>query len=323
MVYPKHSMKYQSILILCFACILGCSEPQEPTPPQTEEIVTEQSGVYLYMMYCASCHGADGSGKGLVELDRPARSFVDGGFSFGNTLEAIAKTTRSGIPGTPMPPFAELLTDAEITRVVQHVRNFAPTLKEVLPTETEMVIQDRPAVARGMIPPIQDSLQLHPRGLLVGNPDGFSYEYRVDDVRLLAIRQGKFVERTDWTDRGGSPLKPLGHVVVLVENGNPSGMFQSMNGEPLRAKLKSTNVLTSFGTVKYDLIDQDGNIFATVSETCRPTTGVRALVEQHLSVHAQIPLIISVPSSATMDDATTLQIGSHERIIIHAAREVH
>ncbi|MBC8203583.1 MAG: c-type cytochrome [Planctomycetes bacterium] len=313
-------MQYKIILLICSTCFLGCSEqPKEQAVAQEEPTI--QTGEEIYLMYCASCHGQTGDGKGLIELDRPARSFIDGGFSFGNTVEAIAKTTRSGIPGTPMPPFVDVLTSEEIIRVVQHVRQFAPTMKEVLPNETEMVVKERPAVARGMIPPIQDGLQLHPRGLLVGNPDGLSYEYRVDDVRLLGIRQGKFVERTDWTGRGGSPLKPLGIVVVLVENGNPNGMFQSKDGEPLHAKLKSTNVSTALGIVQYDLLDDEGKIYATVAETCKPTTGVRALIEQQLLIHAQKPFLITIPTTATMDDASAVPAGKHTRTIIHAARE--
>ena len=313
-------MKYQTILLLCFACILGCSEPpQEQVSVQVEPPI--QSGKEIYMMYCASCHGQNGDGNGLVKLDRPARSFIDGGFSFGNTTNAIAKTTRSGIPGTPMPPFINLLTDEELTRVVQHVRQFAPTLKDVLPNETEMVVQEKPVVVRGMIPPIQDGLQLHPRGLLVGNPDGFSYEYRVDDVRLLAIRLGKFVERTDWGGRGGSPLKPLGVIVVLIENGDPSGMFQTSDGRELKAKLKSTNVSTSNGIVQYDLLDTTGKIYATISETCNTTTGVRALVEQQFSIKALLPFLITPPSTAMMNDSPTVPAGKHTRTIIHAAKD--
>ncbi len=305
---------------MCIASFYGCSEPTQEQSIKPEKS-TVQSGEEIYMMYCASCHGQQGDGKGLIELDRPARSFIDGGFSFGNTVEAIVKTTRSGIPGTPMPPFAEILTDDEIIRVVKHVRQFAPTLKEVLPKDTEMLVRERPSVVRGMIPPIQGGLELHPRGLLVGNPDGFSYEYRVDDVRLLAIRQGKFVERTDWTGRGGSPLKPLGIVVVLIENGNPKGMFHAIEGAPLRAKLKSTSVATPIGTVQYDLVDEKGELYATISETCRPTTGARALIEQQLSISAIKPFRITPPTTATLREKTTVQEGAHARTIIHATLE--
>src|SRR5262245_49793712 len=41
--------------------------------------------VGLFARNCATCHGIDGSGQGPSVLDRPARNFKDGGFSFGNT----------------------------------------------------------------------------------------------------------------------------------------------------------------------------------------------------------------------------------------------
>jgi mono/diheme cytochrome c family protein len=313
-------MEYQTIFALSSALLYGCSDlPTEQTVHQQE--TPTQSSEEIYMMYCAQCHGVKGDGQAMIQLDRPARSFIDGGFSFGNTVEAIAKTTRSGIPGTPMPPFGELLTDEEIILVVEHVRQFAPTLQEVLPNETEMVVGNKPAIVRGMIPPIQDGLQLHPRGLLVGNPDGFTYEYRVDDVRLLAIRQGLFVERDDWIGRGGTPLKPLGLVVVLVENGNPNPMFFSKDSTQLYTKLKSTNVMNSFGTLRYDIVNDQGKLYANVSEICTPTTGLRTLIEQKLTMDVKEPFQMNIPSSSTMDADPQVPLGNQTRIIIHAARE--
>lgn len=292
----------------------------DPPPNSVQEIVQIQSGEEIFALYCAQCHGFEGDGKGLIELDRPARSFVDGGFSFGNTVEAIVKTTRSGIPGTPMPPFADILSQEEIAKVATHVRQFSPTMKDATPEETEIIVTTRPSVVRGMIPPIKEGLKLHPRGLLVGNPDGFSYEYRVDDVRLLAIRQGRFVERTDWTGRGGSPLKPIGKVVVLVDEGNPNAMFVNADGALLRAKLKSTVVSGPVGVIRYDLVDNHGKIYATISETCRPTTGARALIEQLLTIESFESIQITLPTTATTDDQTTISPGNHTRTIIHAAR---
>lgn len=319
-MYPNRFMKYQAIFALSSALLYGCGDlPTEQTVHQQE--TPTQSSEEIYMMYCAQCHGVKGDGQAMIQLDRPARSFIDGGFSFGNTVEAIAKTTRSGIPGTPMPPFGELLTDEEIILVVEHVRQFAPTLQEVLPNETEMVVGNKPVVVRGMIPPIQDGLQLHPRGLLVGNPDGFTYEYRVDDVRLLAIRQGLFVERDDWIGRGGTPLKPLGLVVVLVENGNPNPMFFSKDSTQLYTKLKSTNVMNSFGTLRYDIVNDQGKLYATVSEICTPTTGLRTLIEQKLTMDVKEPFQMNIPSSSTMDADPQVPLGNQTRIIIHAARE--
>ena len=296
--------------------LIGCSEPNQ----QAVETVPKQSGKEIYMMYCAQCHGATGDGKGLIELDRPARSFIDGGFSFGNTVHAIAKTTRFGIPGTPMPPFVDVLSKEQITLVAEHVRGFAPTLKEVTTKETEMIVMDRPLAVRGMIPPIKDGLPLHPRGLVIGNPDGFSYEYRVDDVRLLAIRQGRFVERADWGARGGSPLTLLGRISVLVEDGNPKPIFSSQDGVPLKAKLTATNTLGNYGTVRYVLLGKDGAEFATVEELCKPTTGARALIEQQFTINATQPLQIIILDGTVMSDTTEVLVGESVHTLIHATK---
>ncbi len=244
-------MKRLALTSIIAFTLFSCSNPDPQTPVAAPELTGEE----IYLMFCATCHGTTGDGNGTLILDRPARSFVDGGFSFGNTVHAISKTTSSGIPGTPMPPFSDVLSEEGIQAVATHVRGFAPTLKEATIEETEMIVMDRPLVARGMIPPIQNGLPLHPRGLVIGNPDRFSYEYRVDDVRLLAIRQGRFVERTDWGERGGSPLTLLGKVIVLVVEGNPPPIFSTMLGNPLRATLTATNTLGDYGTISYDLID--------------------------------------------------------------------
>jgi len=298
--------------------LFGCSNSAPPTPAP----VATLTGGELYLMYCAMCHGSTGDGKGTLELDRPARSFVDGGFSFGNTVHAISKTTASGIPGTPMPPFVDVLNESQITLVAEHVRTFAPTLKEATTEDTEMTVRDRPLVARGMIPPIQSGLSLHPRGLVIGNPDRFSYEYRVDDVRLLSIRQGRFVERADWGERGGSPLKLLGKVIVLVVEGNPPPIFSTMSGEPLRATLTATNTLGDYGTISYDLSDKNGNILASVEEQCKSTTLARALIEQQFTITAISPLRITILEGTGMSDSTDVPSGKSVRTLIHAMKEL-
>lgn len=296
---------------------LGCSDAQPPEEI-TEPIATVQQGQEIYMLYCASCHGQTGDGKGLIELDRPARSFVDGGFSFGNTVHAISKTTASGIPGTPMPPFVDVLTSEQIEDVSIYVRAFAPMLAEATPDETEMVVLNLPLIVRGMIPPLHEGLPLHPRGLVVGNPDRFSYEYRVDDVRLLAIRQGLFVQRADWGARGGSPLELLGGIVVNVENGNPKGMFTLKDDIPLHAKLLSTVAQGEYGIIKYTLVTPDGKTVATVEEYCSPTTGTRTLIKQHLSIDSSEDIIIHPPSNTDVSSAPFIPAGKHEFVITHA-----
>lgn len=304
-------------LLVCPLLVLGCSDSTSQKEDDIQK-ATRPAGEDIYMMYCAQCHGTEGDGKAFIQIDRPARSFVDGGFSFGNTVHAIAKTTSSGIPGTPMPPFVDILRPEQITEVAKYVQSFAPSIQEVTPDETEMVVLERPLVVRGMIPPIQEGLKLHPRGLVVGNPDRFSYEYLADNVCLLAIRQGNFVRRADWSERGGSPLELLGSIVVTVEDGTPYQLFTTKDGIPLHAQLTSTNTLGEYGIVRYDLMTPNGTRIAQVEEVCIPTTGTRTLIEQQLSIECSQPIIIHPPSATDVSNAPLIPQGTHEYVITHA-----
>jgi mono/diheme cytochrome c family protein len=193
----------------------------------------------LFVANCASCHGETGDGKGTSQLDRPARSFQDGGFSFGNTPEALFKTISTGIPGSPMAGFDSSLTEEERRLLASYVVTLGPPVEEVKEEDMILAVHDRPVVVRGLLPALGEGLSTHPRGLLIGDPSGITFEYRVDDVRLLALRQGGFVKRSDWSGRGGTPLEPLGKVVHLVEGGKPEATF-FRGTTPLVARLSGT-----------------------------------------------------------------------------------
>ncbi len=222
----------------------------------------------LFHDNCAQCHGETGDGQGWTNLDRPARSFKEGGFSFGNTPEALFRTISVGIPGTPMPAF-DLLSADDRRALAEYVVTLGPPIEDVSVEETILYVHRRPLVVRGLLPELAEGLPQHPRGLLVGTTDGMSFEYRADDVRLLAVRQGDFVERTDWTGRGGTPLKPLGKVVHLVEGGKPEATF--WNGEPgtIEARLAATRVRDSEVELHYRLFDASGRHLASVVESPR------------------------------------------------------
>ncbi len=191
------------------------------------------------------CHGETGDGKGIVKTDRPARSFLTGGFSFGNTPEAVFRTVSNGVGGTPMPGFKTALSEVERRRVAQYVIDLGPEQIVVDGSESIMEVTDKPLFARGQFKSVAKGAPEIQRGLLAGTVDGLSFQYRIDDVRLLAVRQGRFVNRTDWTGRGGTPLEPLGKIIHLIEGGKPPAMFElkkpSGTFAPLRAKLRSTH----------------------------------------------------------------------------------
>lgn len=184
-------------------------------------------GAELFVAQCSRCHGVDGDGQGPEVLDRPARNFKDGGFSFGNTQLAIGRTIRNGVPGSPMPAFGEALSDADVAAIARHVMSLAPAQLEVADADTILHVIDHPVVARGLLPPIAEGGRVRPRGLLLGLPGGLTFEYDGANGSLLGVRAGEFVKRSDWTGRGGTGLEPLGQVIWLHDDytaARPLGM---------------------------------------------------------------------------------------------------
>jgi len=243
--------------------------------------VQEQTGTpqnpdrALFITNCASCHGESGDGKGWTQLDRPARSFKDGGFSFGNTPEALFRTITHGIPGSPMASFASSLTEAERRRLAGYVISLGPEQPAVDARAAEVVVADRPVFVRGMLDPIAPTSVPRPRGLVVGTPSGFTFEYRADDVRLLGVRQGRFVERAAWSGRGGVALNMYGRVVHLVEGGDPAAPFQTLemtggwavSSLPLVARLAATSLRPDGAWIEMSLTDASGRVVARVEES--------------------------------------------------------
>lgn len=235
-----------------------------------------RSGAEVYKQLCVICHGESGDGKGIVQLDRPARSFRDGGFSFGNTKEAIARTVASGIGGTPMPGFAAMLSEAELEAVAEYVIAFGPEQPPSPDAAMRLTVGERPLIVRGHLPPVASGAADHPRGLLVGTLDGLSWEYAADDFRLIAVRQGEFVSREDWKGRGGTPLKPLGRVIHRRQNeGERSEFVQAypqhiasavMRSTAYHGKLKATEVRDGRAWIESEVMEGE-QLIASVRES--------------------------------------------------------
>jgi mono/diheme cytochrome c family protein len=91
-------------------------------------------GNAVYARYCLACHGASGDGAGPAApwvWPRP-RDFTTGEYKWrttpiadGPTAADLGATIRYGAPGTSMPGFAGILTDAEIDAVIAVIAGFA------------------------------------------------------------------------------------------------------------------------------------------------------------------------------------------------------
>jgi hypothetical protein len=141
-----------------------------------------------------------------------------------------------------MPAFADALAESDRRRLAAYVRTLGPPVDEVDVADTILTVTDEsgPRIVRGILPPIVKGAPVRPRGMLVGLPGGLTFEYRIDDVRLLGVRQGGFVERTDWRDRGGTPLKPLGGLIWVDGEGDPPATFTLGSRPELPRRLVAT-----------------------------------------------------------------------------------
>jgi len=149
-----------------------------------------------------------------------------------------------------------------------------------------MQVGERPVVVRGTLPPIADGRPLVPRGLMVGGLDGLSWEYEAQPVRLLGVRQGAFVNRADWGERGGAALEPLGSLVYTMAweesrsdwawtpafaNASPGPGIPGGRGGapemPLTAHLRATEIVDGVAYVEYSLLDPNGREMAFIRES--------------------------------------------------------
>jgi cytochrome c oxidase cbb3-type subunit III len=112
------------IVILAFAAGIGCSS--SPGRPGKDSEVVPPNQVMdfklLYSQNCTGCHGADGKGGAAIALANPVFLAIADD-------SVIRRIAAGGVPGTPMPAFAQsaggMLTDKQIDALVSGIRSWA------------------------------------------------------------------------------------------------------------------------------------------------------------------------------------------------------
>jgi cytochrome c oxidase cbb3-type subunit 1 len=105
-------------------------------PPVTAESIANGDAIFHGNGTCFICHGNEGKGNGLLAgtltdyKGRPVKpadftlpAGMAGGVKLGHGGEHLFKTITAGVGGTPMPPFRESLSPAEIWDVVHYVQS--------------------------------------------------------------------------------------------------------------------------------------------------------------------------------------------------------
>ena len=113
-----------ALAILAIAVCVACSNSPGRPAPGSAVVSPDQIADFslLYSQNCAGCHGADGKGGAAIALADPVFLAVAD-----DTV--IRRTAASGVPGTPMPAFAQgaggMLTDKQIDALVRGIRSWA------------------------------------------------------------------------------------------------------------------------------------------------------------------------------------------------------
>src|SRR6202166_1962361 len=105
---------------LCVACSSSSGRPvQDSVAVPPDQIVNFS---VLYAQNCAGCHGVEGSGGAAMSLANPTFLAIADD-------DVIRHTAANGVPGTPMPAFAQsaggMLTDKQIDALVRGIRSWA------------------------------------------------------------------------------------------------------------------------------------------------------------------------------------------------------
>ncbi|HUF88693.1 MAG TPA: c-type cytochrome [Gemmatimonadota bacterium] len=191
-----------------------------PSAPSANEAALAEGKEFYEKIECHRCHGLAGRGDGSSaptledDNERPVRAVdltENWFFNGGGSVEAIHQRLVTGLNGTPMPSFqdlieAEFMTEEQLWHVAQYVRSLAP---ERPPRVREVV---RAALVEGDLPgsvddPAWESVErfyVPLVGQVIVEPRWFAP--MVDGVWVQALHNGSEVAlRVVWHDPSESP----------------------------------------------------------------------------------------------------------------------
>ncbi|MCH8221619.1 MAG: c-type cytochrome [Proteobacteria bacterium] len=203
-----------------------------------------ERGRKIYFQACMPCHGIRGDGRGPAAkgFDPAPRNFRRGVYKFRTTISGalpidadLERTVRVGVPGTEMPRWKDVLSQADIKAVVQYIKAFSPWFEDPyalpLPEDILKIPEDRPfepslaSIAAGrQLFVEQDCVKCHGEN---GKGDGPQADELVDDWDV-PIRPGD-LSRPYF--KNGKRDHDIYRVFTSALNGTPMPAFDDLSDE--------------------------------------------------------------------------------------------
>jgi DMSO reductase family type II enzyme heme b subunit len=227
---------------------------------ETQPLVGSQedvaAGRELYDEHCAQCHGGEGDGQGVMAelLDPRPRDFRRGVFKIRTTMQGelptdgdVFRIIGNGMPGTSMPAWRDILSEAQIWQLVHYVKTFSLDFEDY-PAEQEFVLEGKPeatpeSVARGA--EVYEQAECAKCHGVAGRGNGPSaptledeWEQRIypaDLTQPWALRGGHAVEdfyRTLTTGINGTPMPSFSDAWKSEDLWHLSNYLESIGRRP-------------------------------------------------------------------------------------------
>ncbi|MGA7928586.1 MAG: cytochrome c [Candidatus Sulfotelmatobacter sp.] len=120
----KHRVTLEIVVVAAFLACAACTSSRS-VPGADSEVVPPSEVLDFNVLYgqnCAGCHGVEGRGGAAIALANPVFLAIA-------DESVIRRTASNGVPGTPMPAFAQsaggMLTDKQIDAIVNGIRSWA------------------------------------------------------------------------------------------------------------------------------------------------------------------------------------------------------
>ena len=209
-----------------------------PTTPRESTPEDVAAGKLLYEANCTQCHGAEGDGQGVMaELLNPRpRDFRRAIYKIRRTPQGelpidddLFQIVSNGMPGTSMPSWRGLLSDAQIWQLVDYIETFSEDFADY-PAEEQFLLEGR---IEQTPESIQQGAEVYEKAECAkchgvsGRGNGPSaaeledeWEFRIFPADLTQ----------PWTLRGGSSVEDLFRTLTTGVNGTPMPSFSDAWG---------------------------------------------------------------------------------------------